>query len=114
MLIGEIVLHDSHSTRAHPFMSLYRHRLEATQSNGVGCAAAASDGDGDGGDAKQQQLQPVEIIYLEPRILRTVNTTNLRLQHEALLQRRAHVIRLHDSPTQPGRGPPQQQQQSDG
>jgi hypothetical protein len=46
------------------------------------------------------------IHYVVPRILRNVNGTNLRLQYDALLKRRAHVVRISYDPNHPGRGPP--------
>lgn len=102
MLIGEIVRHDTQSSRAEQFMSLYRHRLERKHKNN-----GHDNDNNDGGENDDtDEAKPVAIFYLEPRILRNVNTTNLRLQHEALLQRRAHVRQLNDDPMQPGRGPP--------
>ena len=99
MLIGEIVCHNVQSSRAEPFLSLYRNRLERKHNN-------TDHDNNDGVDDDTHDAKPVAIFYLEPRILRNVNTTNLRLQHEALLQRRAHVRQLNDNPVQPGRGPP--------
>ena len=90
MLIGEVVMHDSNSPVAKPFLSHYRQRLERQDDDDTAAAAAI-------------------IHYLVPRIVRNVNGTNVRLQYEALLKRRDHVLQLSrsgDDPNQPGRGPP--------
>lgn len=48
-----------------------------------------------------------DVRYIKPRVVRNVNGTNTRLQQEALLLRREHVLQLSQrNPQQPGRGPP--------
>ena len=111
MLLGEIVVLQKaqSSSRAQQFLSMYRRRLEGKQqSNNSGCC-----NDVDIGDADDDAKRGGDVFYLQPRILKSVNTTNLRLQFEALLQRRAHVLRLNtNNPIQPGCGPPSQSLES--
>ena len=93
MLIGEIVLYDFQSSRhAQPFMNQYREQLEKNLKK----SSPACD----------ESAPQANVYYLNPRILRSVNTSNIRLQYEALLKRRAHVRQLSTNPNQPGCGPP--------
>lgn len=82
MIIGELMVYDVTASNqvATPFLSQYQKRLERDDDPTV--------------------------RYLVPRVLRNVNGTNVRLQHDALLRRREHVLQLSSDPHQPGRGPP--------
>lgn len=78
MLVGEVAVAAQDTAKA--FVLQYRKRLERNDEN--------------------------DVRYLVPRILRNVNGTNVRLQYEALLKRRNHILQLSNDPHQPGRGPP--------
>jgi hypothetical protein len=47
-----------------------------------------------------------DLFYLIPRVLRNINGTNIKLQYEATLLRRLHVLKLTNDPDHPGCGPP--------
>eukprot|EP00546_Thalassionema_frauenfeldii_P020833 CAMPEP_0178900612 /NCGR_PEP_ID=MMETSP0786-20121207/3565_1 /TAXON_ID=186022 /ORGANISM="Thalassionema frauenfeldii, Strain CCMP 1798" /LENGTH=396 /DNA_ID=CAMNT_0020571625 /DNA_START=98 /DNA_END=1288 /DNA_ORIENTATION=+ len=84
MLIGEIhfMSCNEEPTTAAPFLSHYRSKAEKKEAR-----------------------------FLVPRILRNVNGTNVRLQHEAIKRRREHILLMPNShPIQAGRGPPRLKQ----
>lgn len=84
MLIGEIhfMSCNEEPTTAAPFLSHYRSKAEKKEAR-----------------------------FLVPRILRNVNGTNVRLQHEAIKRRREHILLVQKShPIQAGRGPPRLKQ----
>jgi hypothetical protein len=103
MVIGEVVLHDSNNPLAEPFLSLYRKKLERMADNDTKDNHSHHHDESAPSPAGSSSTT---IHYVVPRILRNVNGTNLRLQYDALLKRRAHVVRISYDPNHPGRGPP--------
>jgi hypothetical protein len=89
MVLGEVNSYDpmNGTTRAQPFLATYQSHLqrnsEARNENSISTSS-----------------------YLVPRVLRNVNGTNIRLQYEATLLRRIHVLQLTNDPNHPGCGPP--------